>query len=150
MTFSYHIAIWILAGWKEIRPRLAPIFCCGEKLEDREAGKHFDVVKSQLQKGLFQIEAKEMEQCIIAYEPVWAIGTGVTASAEQAQEMHSFIRSLVGTKYNLDVSDATPILYGGSCKPDNAAELFANKDINGGLIGGASLKFEDFMAIAKS
>ncbi|GGE05993.1 triose-phosphate isomerase [Psychroflexus salis] len=126
------------------------MFCVGEELASRKAGKHFDVVKTQLEKGLFQLSASEMQNIIIAYEPVWAIGTGETASPEQAQEMHAFIRSLLAEKYNNGVAKNTSILYGGSVKPNNAKEIFGKADVDGGLIGGASLKAEDFLAIIDS
>ncbi|MCD6178507.1 MAG: triose-phosphate isomerase [Bacteroidales bacterium] len=129
---------------------ISPIFCCGEVLEDREANNHFDVVGKQLFEGLFHLSADELDNVVIAYEPVWAIGTGKTASPEQAQEMHAFIRNLIAKKYNQEVADNTTILYGGSCNAKNAKELFALKDVDGGLIGGASLKAEDFLAIIKS
>lgn len=129
---------------------MKPIFCCGEVLDERESGIQNDVVEKQLNEGLFHISADEMKNCIIAYEPVWAIGTGKTASPGQAQEMHAFIRSLVEKKYGQNISNDTTILYGGSCKPSNAKELFANPDVDGGLIGGASLKAEDFVAIIES
>lgn len=127
---------------------LKVIFCCGELLPERESVKHFEVVKRQLEDGLFNLPEKEFENIIIAYEPVWAIGTGLTASPEQAQEMHKYIRDLVDKKYGKSVAADTSILYGGSCKPSNAAEIFAMPDVDGGLIGGASLKSEDFCAIA--
>jgi len=126
------------------------IFCVGEKLSEREEGSHFDVVSEQLSSVLFGLEAARMKHIVIAYEPVWAIGTGVTATAEQAQEMHAFIRETLRTHFGEKVAEATTILYGGSCKPSNARELFACPDIDGGLIGGASLKADDFLAIAKS
>lgn len=129
---------------------ISPIFCCGEALEEREANNHFDVVGKQLYEGLFHLTAEELDNVIIAYEPVWAIGTGKTASPEQAQEMHAFIRNLIAKKYSQDIADDTTILYGGSCNAKNAKELFALKDVDGGLIGGASLKAEDFLAIIKS
>ncbi len=129
---------------------ISPIFCCGEALEEREANNHFDVVGKQLYEGLFHLTAEELDNVIIAYEPVWAIGTGKTASPEQAQEMHAFIRNLIAKKYGQDIADDTSILYGGSCNAKNAKELFALKDVDGGLIGGASLKAEDFLAIIKS
>ncbi len=129
---------------------ISPIFCCGEVLEDREANNHFDVVGKQLFEGLFHLSADELDNVVIAYEPVWAIGTGKTASPEQAQEMHAFIRNLIAKKYNQEVADNTTILYGGSCNAKNAKELFALKDVDGGLIGGASLKAEDFLSIIKS
>ena len=129
---------------------LRPIFCCGEVLEEREAGKLFDVIKEQLSVGLKDLTREEMAKVVIAYEPVWAIGTGVVASPEQAQEMHKFIRDLLAGLFDKEVADNMTILYGGSCKPSNAAELFANPDVDGGLIGGASLKAEDFLAIANA
>ena len=129
---------------------LQVIYCVGEKLSEREAGKHFDVVGEQLSSVLFGLDAAQMKQVVIAYEPVWAIGTGVTATAAQAQEMHAFIRKTVAGHFGAQVAEDTTILYGGSCKPSNAAELFACPDIDGGLIGGASLKADDFLAIAKA
>ncbi len=129
---------------------LRPIFCVGEKLESREAGEQEAVVSRQLEGGLFHLSEEQMSKVVIAYEPVWAIGTGKTASKEQAQEMHKFIRGLVAKKYNDNLADLTTILYGGSCKPDNAKELFSQPDVDGGLIGGASLKAADFVAIVNS
>jgi triosephosphate isomerase len=129
---------------------LKPIFCIGEVLSEREAGNHFEVVSSQLEKGLFHLPAEEFKKVVIAYEPVWAIGTGVTASPEQAQEMHEFIRKQIASKYDQNLADDITILYGGSCKPGNAKELFANPDVDGGLIGGASLKAEDFIQIVNA
>ncbi len=129
---------------------LKPIFCIGEVLPERNANKHFDVVKSQLAEGLFHLSAAEFAEIVIAYEPVWAIGTGVTASPEQAQEMHKFIRSEIKLKYGAQLVDDTTILYGGSCKGSNAQELFANPDVDGGLIGGASLKAEEFLQIVNA
>lgn len=126
------------------------MFCVGEELQSRKAGEHFEVVKSQLENGLFQLNEEEMKSIVIAYEPVWAIGTGETASPEQAQEMHAYIRSLLVEKYNSEVATNTSILYGGSVKPDNAKEIFSKEDVDGGLIGGASLKAEDFLAIVNS
>ena len=126
---------------------LKVIFCIGEVLEEREAGKEFEVVKSQIEESLFNLSAEDWSKIILAYEPVWAIGTGKTATAEQAQEMHAFIRKTVAEKYGEEVAEATSILYGGSCKPSIAKELFANKDVDGGLIGGASLEVEQFMGI---
>ena len=128
---------------------LKPIVCCGEVLEEREANKQFEVVKQQITEGLFHLTPEQFGEIIVAYEPVWAIGTGKTATPEQAQEMHAFIRSLIAEKYGNEVAEETSILYGGSCKPSNAKELFANKDVDGGLIGGASLKADDFIAIAE-
>jgi triosephosphate isomerase len=133
-----------------LNKELIPIFCIGEVLEEREAGKHFDVIKTQLNKGLFDLSSEEFGKLIIAYEPVWAIGTGKTASPEQAQEMHKVIRDHVHGKYGKQIAEDLSILYGGSCKPSNAAELFANPDVDGGLIGGASLQAEDFMGIVNA
>ena len=126
---------------------LTPIFCVGEVLEEREAGKQNEVVYGQLAGSLFDLTAEEFSRLIIAYEPVWAIGTGKTATAAQAQEIHAYIRSVIADKYGKDVADNTSILYGGSCKASNARELFANPDVDGGLIGGASLKAADFKGI---
>ena len=126
---------------------LTPIFCVGEVLEEREAGKQNEVVYGQLAGSLFDLTAEEFSRLIIAYEPVWAIGTGKTATAAQAQEIHAYIRSVIAEKYGRDVADNTSILYGGSCKASNARELFANPDVDGGLIGGASLKAADFKGI---
>jgi triosephosphate isomerase (TIM) len=127
-----------------------PIFCCGEQLEEREKGSYFDVVKGQLEKGLFHLSEEQLKKVVIAYEPVWAIGTGKTAKPEQAQEMHAFIRGLLKEKYSGDVAETTAILYGGSCNSGNAKELFANEDVDGGLIGGASLKADEFCKIIRS
>lgn len=129
---------------------LIPIYCCGEKLEVREAGNHTTLVEAQIQEGLFHLSAEVFSKSIIAYEPVWAIGTGVTASPEQAQEMHQHIRTLIANKYGKEVADGTSILYGGSVKPANAKEIFAKADVDGGLVGGASLKADSFLAIAGS
>jgi len=126
---------------------LTPIFCIGEVLEEREAGKHFDVVKAQVEESLFNLSAEDFGKIILAYEPVWAIGTGKTATADQAQEIHAFIRKTIADKYGKEVAENTSILYGGSCKPSNAAELFAKPDVDGGLIGGAALKADSFMGI---
>ena len=126
---------------------LKPIVCVGEVLEEREANRQFDVVKTQIEGGLFHLDAEQIKQVVVAYEPVWAIGTGKTATPEQAQEMHAHIRSLLAGKYGKEVADEISILYGGSCKPSNAKELFACPDIDGGLIGGASLKADEFMGI---
>ncbi|MBU2553342.1 MAG: triose-phosphate isomerase [Bacteroidetes bacterium] len=127
-----------------------PIFCIGELLEERNANKHFEVVRQQISEGLFHLNEEEFSNVVIAYEPVWAIGTGVTASPEQAQEMHAFIRGLLAEKYGSTLADETTILYGGSCNAKNAAELFAKPDVDGGLIGGASLKSDDFLTITQS
>ena len=126
------------------------IFCVGEKLSEREEGCHFQVVGEQIASVLFGLDAQQMQHIVIAYEPVWAIGTGVTATAAQAQEMHAFIRETLRKHFGAAVAEDTTILYGGSCKPSNAQELFACPDIDGGLIGGASLKADDFVAIAKA
>jgi triosephosphate isomerase len=128
---------------------LKPIFCIGETLQEREANQHFTIIKSQLTEGVFHLEEAQFSQLVLAYEPVWAIGTGVTASSDQAQEIHAFIRSEIAVKYGQQVADNTTILYGGSCNPKNAPELFAQPDIDGGLIGGASLKSRDFVDIVK-
>ena len=126
---------------------LKPIFCIGEVKEEREAGRQNEVVKAQLEGSLFHLDEAAFRQITLAYEPVWAIGTGLTATPAQAQEMHAFIRSLIAEHYGKAVADDTTILYGGSCNEKNAAELFANPDVDGGLIGGASLVAEKFLAI---
>jgi len=126
---------------------LTLFFCCGESLEQRENGNHEQVVISQLKASLFHLSEKDFTNVVIAYEPVWAIGTGKTASSDQANEMHSAIRSAVAGNYSVDVAEKTSILYGGSCKPSNAKELFSKEHIDGGLIGGASLKAEEFEGI---
>jgi len=128
---------------------LKPIFCIGETLDERETEVHFDVIKKQLVEGVFHLSAEQFAQVILAYEPVWAIGTGKTATAAQAQEVHAFIRNEIANQYNQTVADDTTILYGGSCNPKNAQELFEQGDIDGGLIGGASLKSRDFLDIVK-
>lgn len=126
---------------------LKPIFCIGELKEEREANKQNEVVKAQLEGSVFNLSAEEFGKIVLAYEPVWAIGTGLTATPAQAQEIHAYIRGLVAEKYGKEVAENTTILYGGSCNPGNAKELFANLDVDGGLIGGASLKAADFKAI---
>lgn len=126
---------------------LTPIYCNGETLEQRKSGQHFEVVKNQTQVALFTLSAEEIKKVVIAYEPVWAIGTGETATPEQAQEIHAHIRSLIAEKYGQEVANEISILYGGSVKPDNAKEIFSQPDIDGGLIGGAALKIEDFSKI---
>lgn len=126
---------------------LKPIFCIGEVKEEREAGRQNEVVKAQLEGSVFTLSAEDFQKLTLAYEPVWAIGTGLTATSDQAQEMHAYIRSLIAAKYGNEIADNTTILYGGSCNAKNAAELFANPDVDGGLIGGASLKAPDFCAI---
>ena len=126
---------------------LTPIYCCGEPLEIRNANTQNEFVKKQLDETIFQLSVEEFAKLVIAYEPIWAIGTGVTASTEQAQEMLRFIRTLIAEKFGKEIAENTSILYGGSCNAQNAAELFAQPDIDGGLIGGASLKSADFKAI---
>lgn len=126
------------------------IFCFGEELKDRQSKNHFNVVENQLRDGLFHIETKDWENIVLAYEPVWAIGTGETASPEQAQEMHEFIRETVRKAFGSDVAENVSILYGGSVKPDNAKEIFSKPDVDGGLIGGAALKADDFVAIVNA
>lgn len=128
---------------------LTPIFCVGEVLEERENGTYNEVVKGQVE-ALFELSAEDFGKVIVAYEPVWAIGTGKTATAEQAQDMHAHIRNVIAEKYGKEVADNTSILYGGSCKPSNAKELFAKPDVDGGLIGGAALQAESFMGIIES
>ena len=127
---------------------LTPIYCVGENLEEREAEKHFDVVKAQIEEVVYNLTEEQFKNLVIAYEPVWAIGTGKTATAEQAQEIHAYIRKVLADKFGAAAAEC-PILYGGSCKPSNAAEIFAKEDVDGGLIGGAALKTEDFLAIGK-
>ncbi len=123
------------------------IFCFGEELKDRQINNHFNIVENQLRDGLFHLDKKDWSNIVLAYEPVWAIGTGETASPEQAQEMHKFIRTLVEKVYGFDIANHLTILYGGSVKPDNAKEIFSKPDVDGGLIGGAALKADDFLAI---
>ncbi len=129
---------------------LKVIYCCGETLPEREENRHFEVIKNQLAEGLFHLKEADLQHVIIAYEPVWAIGTGQTATADQAQEVHAFIRSLVEDVYSAAAAQAISILYGGSCNPTNAKELFSKPDVDGGLIGGASLKPTDFIQIANA
>ena len=129
---------------------LTPIFCIGEVLEERENGTYFDVVKAQIEEALFELSAEDFGKIILAYEPVWAIGTGKTATDDQAEEMHAFIREVLAAKYGEAVAEETSILYGGSCKPSNAAQLFAKPNVDGGLIGGASLEAESFMGIVNA
>ncbi len=126
------------------------IFCCGEILEHRKSGAHFTEVQTQLEQSVFDLSAEDFSKIVIAYEPVWAIGTGETATSDQAQEMHAFIRSIIAKKYNESIAENTSILYGGSCKPTNAKEIFSMPDVDGGLIGGASLKADDFFAIVNA
>jgi len=133
-----------------LKNELKPIFCIGETKDEREAGNFFDIIKTQLEQGVFHLSAEEFAKVVLAYEPVWAIGTGLTASPEQAQEVHAFIRATLAAKYGQELADATTILYGGSCNPSNAEDLFSQADIDGGLIGGASLKSRDFLSIVKA
>lgn len=128
---------------------LKPIFCVGEVLEERENGTYNDVVAAQVE-ALFDLSAEDFGKVVIAYEPVWAIGTGKTATAEQAQDMHAHIRSVIAAKYGKQTADETSILYGGSCKPSNAKEIFSKPDVDGGLIGGAALKADSFMGIVEA
>lgn len=129
---------------------MTAIFCFGEELKDRKADKYFEVVKSQLENGLFHISKEDWKNVVLAYEPVWAIGTGETASPEQAQEMHAYVRKMVSDKFGEEVAQNVSILYGGSVKPDNAKDIFGKEDVDGGLIGGASLNAVDFLAIVNS
>jgi len=126
------------------------IFCFGEELDERKSGSHFDVVSSQLRNALFNLDASQWSQIVLAYEPVWAIGTGETASPAQAQEMHAHIRSVLTAQYDDALAQSVSILYGGSVKPANAQEIFAQPDVDGGLIGGASLNADDFAAIVNA
>ena len=129
---------------------LTPIFCCGETLTERQSEKHFEVIKNQISAALFHLSTDDFSKIVVAYEPVWAIGTGVTASSAQAQEIHQFIRKILTEKFGDIAAQNCSILYGGSCNATNAAELFANADVDGGLIGGASLKAKDFIQIINS
>lgn len=133
-----------------LEAQLVPVFCCGELLEERKAEKHFQVVENQIKEALFHLKKDDFESIVIAYEPVWAIGTGETATPAQAEEMHAFIRQLVEKKYGTEIAYATYILYGGSCNAQNALELFTQTNVDGGLIGGASLKANDFIAIVEA
>jgi len=129
---------------------LTPIYCCGETLQERESGIHFDTLQKQISEGLFHLTAENFSKIVIAYEPVWAIGTGKTASTAQAQEVHAFIRKLIADKFSSDLAENITIQYGGSVKPDNAAELFSAKDIDGALVGGAALQSRSFVDIIKA
>lgn len=129
---------------------LTPIFCVGEVLEEREAGKHFEVVARQVEEALFTLDQTDFAKLILAYEPVWAIGTGKTATADQAQEMHAHIRKSIAAKYGKEVANGCSILYGGSCNAANAKELFSRADVDGGLIGGASLSVDKFLPIIEA
>lgn len=128
---------------------LRPIFCVGESLDEREEGRYFEVIEKQLQEGVGHLSPQELQHVVLAYEPVWAIGTGKTASPDQAQAVHAHIREWLAQHFTAELAQETSILYGGSCNTANAADLFAQKDIDGGLIGGASLKSRDFIEIAK-
>jgi len=133
-----------------LKYEITPIVCCGEVLNEREENRHFDVVKKQIFDSLFHLDPLDFAKIIIAYEPVWAIGTGHTATPEQAQEMHAFIRKTVEEKYGKEIAKKLPILYGGSCNAKNAQDLFSQTDVDGGLIGGASLVAQDFVTIANA
>lgn len=133
-----------------LEEEMTPVFCIGELLSERENGVHFEVIKNQLAEGLFHLSKSDFSKCIIAYEPVWAIGTGVTASPEQAQEMHAAIRAMISEKYGSETAGDSSILYGGSCNEQNAGILFNLQDVDGGLIGGASLKSRSFVNIIKA
>ena len=133
-----------------IKHQLQPVFCCGEVLAEREQGEQFATVEAQISESLFHFDEENFEKIIIAYEPVWAIGTGVTASPDQAQEMHAFIRSVIAKQYGVKVANEISILYGGSCNASNAKLLFSMPDVDGGLVGGASLIAEDFFTISTS
>lgn len=133
-----------------IEQELTPVFCIGESLEERNTGKHFEIIQQQLENEIFHLTSDDFNKCILAYEPVWAIGTGLTANPDQAQEMHSFIRASIQKKYSLEIAAQTSILYGGSCNDQNARVIFSLPDVDGGLIGGASLKSRSFVNIIKS
>ncbi len=145
--FGENDALLALKVKQAITHGLIPVFCCGENLSEREEERHYNVVEAQMKEGLFWLEKEVFERIVIAYEPVWAIGTGKTASPDQAQEMHARIRQLIGQKYGEAIAEKTSILYGGSCNAKNAGELMAQPDVDGGLIGGASLKPDDFFHI---
>jgi len=143
------------AGLKEkvmlaLANHLTPIFCIGEILAERKAGKQNEIVETQIRESLFHLSAEDFGRVVLAYEPVWAIGTGVTATSDQAQEMHAFIRKTIADQYGAGIADETSILYGGSCNASNAQELFANPDVDGGLIGGASLTVDKFLPIVEA
>lgn len=149
-SYFFEDNVELLAKIKQLLANdIHPIFCCGESLEDRRSGEFLDIIADQCEL-LWKLSEEEFSKLIIAYEPVWAIGTGETATAAQAQEVHSFIRSMIAEHQNEDLANSTSILYGGSCKPTNAKELFAEDDIDGGLIGGASLVAEDFVSIVNA
>ncbi|MBN2669211.1 MAG: triose-phosphate isomerase [Bacteroidales bacterium] len=150
MYYGENDAILFSKVEQALKNNLAPIFCIGESLDERENNEHFKIINHQLQNTIFKLSRDQFKQIIIAYEPVWAIGTGKTASPEQAQEIHAYIRTQIAEQFDNQIADGTSILYGGSCKPSNAKELFSMNDIDGGLIGGAALNSEDFIAIANS
>ena len=150
MYFGENDDIIALKVLKALKNDLIPIYCCGEALQEREENRHFEVVGKQIIKGICHLAPEEIRRVVIAYEPVWAIGTGKTASPVQAQEMHAYIRELIVNHFGKEAGAQISILYGGSCNPGNAAELFAQPDVDGGLIGGASLKAEDFIKIVNS
>lgn len=129
---------------------MTPIYCIGEKKEEREANKQNEVCYAQISEVVFNLTPEQFSKLVIAYEPVWAIGTGLTATAEQAQDIHKYIREVLAEKFGKEAADKTPILYGGSCKPSNAVEIFSKEDVDGGLIGGAALVASDFVGIAKA
>ena len=133
-----------------LKNKVIPIFCCGENLDKRKSGDFYQVIQDQIENSLFHLTDSQIKEVVIAYEPIWAIGTGVTASSGQAQEIHAFIRALLVEKYSLQTADEISILYGGSCKASNAKELFMNSDVDGGLIGGAALDPDSFFAITES
>ncbi|GAB4141399.1 MAG: triose-phosphate isomerase [Bacteroidia bacterium] len=148
--FQENDAMLLAKTRKALEHQLGVIFCIGELLEQRENGSHFTILEAQLRNTVFQLSESDFSKIVIAYEPVWAIGTGVTASPAQAEEVHAFIRGLIADVHDLTVAESTSIIYGGSCNPSNAAELFSCANIDGGLIGGASLKADDFLAIRKA
>jgi triosephosphate isomerase len=128
---------------------MTPIFCIGERLEERESNRHFEVVSEQITEVLYKLSSAELDKVVVAYEPVWAIGTGKTATSDQAEEMHAYIRRVIASKFD-EQADFVSILYGGSCKPSNAADIFSKENVDGGLIGGASLVAQDFIGIVKA
>ena len=148
----YHETLEILKTKVELALAngLTPIFCIGEVLEEREAGKHFEVVDAQIKGSLFDLSAEDFAKIVLAYEPVWAIGTGKTATSDQAEEIHAHIRATLAAKYGQEIADNCTILYGGSCNASNAKELFAKPNVDGGLIGGASLAVDKFMPIIEA
>lgn len=147
--FGEHSSILLNKIRQALECKLKPILCCGERLDERESGQHLNIVDGQIDSIIRELNAEQLQQMVLAYEPVWAIGTGLTATSQQAQEMHAHIRSVLARRFGAVQAEEISILYGGSCKPSNAAELFAQPDVDGGLIGGASLKAADFIAIAQ-